>query len=162
MPPKKVVATKGDAGDDGDKFSWTAENERKLLLFMIGTTSFTKEDTERLAEHAFNGGLLTPPPTSTTLICNTGPSANAIKQRANKIRIEHRALYEEHGWPAPDGKPAVKAATPKTKKRGAADGTDDAPATPSKKGKKGKAAEDGDGPSNDLDRGIKAEAVEEI
>ncbi|KAL5382745.1 hypothetical protein DPSP01_006304 [Paraphaeosphaeria sporulosa] len=145
MPPKKVVATKGDAGDDGDKFSWTAENERKLLLFMIGTTSFTKEDTERLAEHAFNG-----------------PSANAIKQRANKIRIEHRALYEEHGWPAPDGKPAVKAATPKTKKRGAADGTDDAPATPSKKGKKGKAAEDGDGPSNDLDRGIKAEAVEEI
>lgn len=86
-----------------------------------------------------------------------------MKQRANKLRIEHRALYEDHGLPAPDGKPAVRAVTPKSKKRAAAaDGADDAPVTPSKRGKKGKAveempAEDGDAPSNDLSDGIKAE-----
>ncbi|KAL5421691.1 hypothetical protein PMIN06_006319 [Paraphaeosphaeria minitans] len=161
MPPKKAAATRGDAGDDAsDKFSWTPENERKLLLFMIGTTSFSKEDTERLAEHAFKG-----------------TSASAVKQKANKMRIEHRAIYEEHGWPTPDGKPAVKsdkdtpkkAATSRTKKRAAAaaDGTDDAPATPSKKGRKDAAAEekvseDGDGPGDNLDGGIKAEAADEI
>ncbi|KAL1608217.1 hypothetical protein SLS60_003156 [Paraconiothyrium brasiliense] len=81
-------------------------------------------------------------------------SASAVKQRANKIRVEHRALYEEHGWPAPDGKPAVKA-TGTPKKKRAADG-DDAPATPAKKGKKGKAANE-EPPSNDMGGAIKAE-----
>ncbi|KAF1971742.1 hypothetical protein BU23DRAFT_599991 [Bimuria novae-zelandiae CBS 107.79] len=116
MPPKKAAAASSAAGDDGDKpFHWTPENERKLLLFMVGTTAFSKEDTERLAEQAFKG-----------------TSASGVKQKANKLRVEHRALYEEHGWPIPDGKPAVS----KGKKRAAGADGDDAPATPAKKGKK--------------------------
>ncbi|KAJ4353813.1 uncharacterized protein N0V89_005543 [Didymosphaeria variabile] len=154
MPLKKGDASEGE----GDKFSWTPENERKLFLFMIGTTSFSKEDTERLAEHAFKGNCIPVPNFAFTLITlHIGTSANAIKQRANKIRIEHRALYEEHGWPTPDGKPAVKAAGTPKKKR-AADG-DVAPSTPAKKGKKGKAADD-EPPSNDLGGAIKAEESE--
>ncbi|KAF2446199.1 hypothetical protein P171DRAFT_483565 [Karstenula rhodostoma CBS 690.94] len=155
MPPKKAVATKGDAGEDnGGKFSWTVENEKKLLLFMLNTTSFSQEDNERLAASAFPGS-----------------SHNSIRQRTSKLRQEHRALYEEYGWTCPDGKPATKSdtpkktATPKGKKRAAAtDGPDDdVPTTPVKKVKKGKsvkempAAEDGDAPSNDLFGGIKAE-----
>ncbi|KAK3202342.1 hypothetical protein GRF29_161g864972 [Pseudopithomyces chartarum] len=151
MPPKKTKSAAGPSSEESDDkpFHWSPENDRKLLLFMIGTTSFSGEDTERLAQHAFQG-----------------TTASAVKQRANKIRVEHRTLYEKYGWTAPDGKPAAKASsTPKGRKRAANTkdvDEDNAQASPTKKSKVGKAAESkgDDGPGNDLDGGIKNEDFE--
>lgn len=135
---------------------------------MIGTTSFSGEDTERLAQHAFQG--LSFRHYRNTLrytdLCLKGTTASAVKQRANKIRVEHRTLYEKYGWTAPDGKPAAKASsTPKGRKRAANTkdvDEDNAQASPTKKSKVGKAAESkgDDGPGNDLDGGIKNEDFE--
>ena len=137
---------------------------------MVGTTSFSGEDTERLALHAFKGTHPLPQRDSfyIELTGMAGTSASAVRQRANKLRVEHRALYEAHGWPTPDGKPAVKTpgapktpGTPKSKKRVAKDAdVETALESPTKKGKKGAKVKDEDEPSNDLGGSIKAEDIE--
>jgi hypothetical protein len=149
---------------------------------MLNTPSFSQEDNERLAAHAFPGTRRPRChhiPNVRTYIANhhTGSSHNSIRQRASKLRQEHRALHEEHGWPCPDGKPAAKdtpkkAAAPKGRKRAAAatgaDDDDDAgadatPATPAKKSRKAKgkaeelAAAEELAPAGDL-AGVKGEA----
>ncbi|KAF2639004.1 hypothetical protein P280DRAFT_481775 [Massarina eburnea CBS 473.64] len=174
MSPKKAAAApKADAvGDDANlKFTWTVENERKLLLLCMGRPNLNPNDYRE-----FINAL------------PAGANYNGVRIKVSKFRIEQRAIYAEQGWTAPDGKPATAAnETPKGKKRAATDDNDDADGgtKPQKSAKKarGKATakiidEDANenGPTNDfksingfksindfksLDDGIKMEEIEE-
>ncbi|KAJ4303044.1 hypothetical protein N0V90_001935 [Kalmusia sp. IMI 367209] len=149
MPPKKATAAKADAGEDGDKaFRWSAENERKLLLFTHTFHTISTGDFERLLEHF------------------PGTNLNGIKIRYSRLRVEKAKLAEQYGLAVEDTKAATpkgdKAgtpkATPKGRKRGAKDDGGEAATPSAKKGKKSKVE---DVASEHLDEceldGVKAE-----
>ncbi|KAG9195877.1 hypothetical protein G6011_00998 [Alternaria panax] len=102
MPPKKVA---GDSADAGGKFSWTAENDRTLLVLTMGR-ALTTEDFHKLAKDAL-------PP---------GTNWNAVRQRVSKMRVEQRKRFEDLGWAMPESAAKTPTKTPKgtPKKRAAA------------------------------------------
>ncbi|KAL1608218.1 hypothetical protein SLS60_003157 [Paraconiothyrium brasiliense] len=154
-PPNYTASAKADdsAGvkvkKDSGKFSWTPENERKLLLFTHAFATVSTAEFEKLLEHF------------------PGTNMNGIKIRYSRLRVEKTKLAEEYnfagmGNSALTGEDGAKETPRKSSARGkkrAADG-EDGPATPMKKGRKGKVME-GEAPSNDLGE-VKKEKEDEI
>ncbi|KAJ4363347.1 hypothetical protein N0V95_001120 [Ascochyta clinopodiicola] len=104
LPKKKPTAaakvTTSEAGDT--KFSWTAENDRLLLILTMGRT-LTTEDYSKLVEAI------------------PGSNYNGVRIRVSKMRIEQRSRYEALGWGAvEDGKTSKTAKTTGEKKGGTA------------------------------------------
>ncbi|KAF9695320.1 hypothetical protein EKO04_007156 [Ascochyta lentis] len=99
MPPKKkpagaeVTTTNAETGDT--KFSWTAENDRLLLILTMGRT-LTSDDYHKLAE--------TMP----------GSNYNGVRIRVSKMRVEQRKRFEVLGWGEPENASVKAAARQKT------------------------------------------------
>ncbi|KAF2254060.1 hypothetical protein BU26DRAFT_234765 [Trematosphaeria pertusa] len=88
MPPKKsAAAAKAEHGDgEGDKFRWTPENDRRLLILAL-RGNVTGAD-----YHEFVKAM------------PAGASFQGVRQRLGKLRREQQQIYEDMGWTLPDGK----------------------------------------------------------
>ncbi|CAI6333378.1 unnamed protein product [Periconia digitata] len=110
MPPKKTAAAAAPAADGEQKFSWTVENERRLLILCIGRGTISGNEYREFLK-----------------AMPAGASFEGVRQRFGKLKREQKAIYEECGLAAsPDNADAsappsssANQAAPKGKKRAA-------------------------------------------
>ncbi|ORY09905.1 hypothetical protein BCR34DRAFT_363062 [Clohesyomyces aquaticus] len=126
---KEAVHSDGAGAAEGEKkFSWTPENDRKLMVLMLGTTNLTQTDVEKLLRFF------------------PGTTFNGIKIRYSRLRGEQRKLHEDAGEAIP-GATSTSTAAGKAKpvageKKGAAEKKEKKPAgTGTGRGRKRKNAE---------------------
>ncbi|KAJ4353814.1 uncharacterized protein N0V89_005544 [Didymosphaeria variabile] len=172
MPPKNTASAKADgstgvrARKEGGKFSWTAENERKVHLLPSRSHHVPNHRSSSSSPtHSQPSPLLNS--RSSWSIFPARTNMNGIKIRYSRLRIEKNKLAEEYGFAgigngALTGEDRSKETPNKITARGkkrASDGEDGA-TTPVKKGKREKMVEN-EAPSNDLGE-VKKEEEDEI
>ncbi|KAF2263927.1 hypothetical protein CC78DRAFT_581048 [Lojkania enalia] len=94
MPPKKKTAASTGSDEAGDKsFRWTAEYDLKLLyLLSIPRTIGAKEHVE-------------------IAVTIPGATPGGVRNRAWKIKVDHKRAYEEAGISMPGGSSVSRVAS---------------------------------------------------
>ncbi|KAF2868507.1 hypothetical protein BDV95DRAFT_609984 [Massariosphaeria phaeospora] len=112
MPPKKATAARGENGEPAgdDKFRWTAEHDRTLLILTMGRTLAGKDYHDLVQAlpgtvppellPAFSAPSTPSPPSQLTH--TPGTNFNGVRIRVSKLRIEQRKLMTELGWDLPE------------------------------------------------------------